>query len=71
MWRPEGPARSDVDNIMVIGNSDVPDRWFNGRIDELRVERTVRSPEWIELQHRSMTDTLVGYSAPEQLEAAR
>jgi len=68
---PEGPARSDLDYTMVIGNSDVPDRWFDGRIDELRVERTVRSPEWIELQHRSMTDTLVVYSAPEQLEVVR
>jgi hypothetical protein len=65
---PTGRASSDVGNDVVIGNSDVADRWFDGRIDELRLERTVRGPVWIELQYRSMTDTLVAYSAPERLE---
>jgi hypothetical protein len=63
-----GDPVSDVGQDVVIGNSDVPNRWFDGRIDELRIERTVRSPAWIELQVRSTTDTLVAYSAPEALE---
>ncbi len=65
------PAVSDVGNDVVIGNSDVPDRWFDGRLDELRIERTIREPAWFELQHRSMTDTLVVYSPPERLEDLR
>lgn len=65
-----GEPVSDVGYDVVIGNSDVPNRWFDGRLDEIRIERTVRSPEWIELQYRSMTDTLVAFSAPEQLEDA-
>lgn len=63
-----GEAVSDAGNDVVIGNSDVADRWFDGRIDELRIERTIREPAWFELQHRSMTDTLVVYSAVERLE---
>jgi hypothetical protein len=65
---PTGAALSDVGNDVVIGNSDVPDRWFDGHIDELRIETTIRDPAWIELQYRSMTDALVVYSAPERLE---
>ena len=63
-------AVSDVGLDVVIGNSDVPDRWFDGHLDELRIERTVRGPAWIELQHRSMTDMLVVYAPPERLEDA-
>lgn len=65
------PAVSDVGVDVVIGNSDVADRWFDGRIDELRIERTVREPAWIELQYRSMTDALIVYGAPERLEDAQ
>jgi hypothetical protein len=64
------PAVTDVGVDVVIGNSDVPERWFDGRIDELRIERTVRGPAWLELQHRSMTDALVVYGATERLEDA-
>ncbi|HET6583071.1 MAG TPA: LamG domain-containing protein, partial [Nannocystaceae bacterium] len=68
---PSGMPVSDVGLDVVIGNSDVVDRWFDGRIDELRLERTVRSPAWIEMQYRSMTDTLVAFSSPERREDAR
>lgn len=66
-----GPAVSDVDVDVVIGNSDIANRWFDGLIDELRIERTIRGPAWIELQYRSMTDSLVVYAAPERLEDVR
>jgi hypothetical protein len=66
-----GPAVSDVGLDVVIGNSDVANRWFDGVLDEIRIERTIRGPAWIELQHRSMTDMLVVYSPPERLEDAR
>ncbi len=63
-----GEPVSDVGLDVVIGNSDVADRWFDGRIDELRIERIVRTPAWLELQFRSTSDTLVAFSAPEQVE---
>lgn len=63
-----GAAQSDAGHPIVIGNSDVPDRWFDGLIDELRIERTVRTPEWIALQVQSMRDELLIYGAIERLE---
>ncbi|HWB76452.1 MAG TPA: LamG domain-containing protein [Nannocystaceae bacterium] len=63
-----GDALSDAGHPIVIGNSEVPDRWFDGLIDELRIERTVRTPEWIALQVQSMRDELLGYGAIERLE---
>jgi PKD repeat protein len=47
-----------------------PERWelgradgarFDGQIDEYRVSSVARSPEWIAVQHRSMTDRLISF----------
>lgn len=63
-----GDAVTDAGNGLVIGNSDVADRWYDGLIDELRIERVARSPEWIAVQAQSMRDELLSYGAIEQLE---
>lgn len=65
---PLGAPVGDTDLDLVIGNSDVPDRWFEGTIDELRVEHTQRGPDWIALQSQSMRDELLAYGAIERLE---
>ncbi len=40
--------------------------FFEGLIDEVRISSAVRSPAWVDAQHRSMTDALLDYG-PEEL----
>ncbi|MEM6994380.1 MAG: DUF2341 domain-containing protein [Myxococcota bacterium] len=62
----ENAIESDAANDLWIGNRvSLSDRQFEGIIDEVRLTRSVRSPAWIEMQHRSMTDTLLEYDAPQ------
>ncbi|MBC8073601.1 MAG: DUF2341 domain-containing protein [Deltaproteobacteria bacterium] len=68
---PTTAAVGDAGNDLVIGNSDVPNRWFDGRIDEVRLERGMRSPAWIAVQVQSMRDELVVYGGIERLEDLR
>jgi concanavalin A-like lectin/glucanase superfamily protein/uncharacterized protein DUF2341 len=68
---PATPAVGDAGNDLVIGNSDVPSRWFDGRIDELRLERGMRSPAWIAVQVQAMRDELIVYGGIERLEDLR
>ncbi len=42
---------------------------YAGRIDELRVAAAGRSPEWIEVQYRSMLDELLAYSEETPLQS--
>lgn len=59
-----GPVMDDGVELL-IGDSDVPSRWFDGRIDELRVEHVVRMPSWIALQAQAGADALLEYGAVE------
>lgn len=63
-----GAALSEAGTALVIGNSDTPDRWFDGVLDEVRLERTVRTPVWIALQHAAMRDELVAFGPVQRLE---
>jgi hypothetical protein len=50
------------------GNPDIPDRYFEGRFDEIRVSSTVRSPAWLRAQFMSMNDAaFVVFGAEEAL----
>lgn len=57
---------SDVDLPLAIGNRTINGRQFEGILDEVRLERTVRTPEWILLQHESGRDTLLQFGPKEE-----
>ena len=61
---------NDTPDRSAVGNTS----WdstagFEGILDELRISKVVRTAEWIDAQYRSMTDTLLIYSAPEKIQA--
>ncbi|MEM9487581.1 MAG: DUF2341 domain-containing protein, partial [Myxococcota bacterium] len=68
------PSPVDIDGAVYLGIIDPPDgapdsgqARFTGKIDELRISSTLRSPQWIDAQHRSMKDAFITYrdsSAP-------
>ncbi len=68
---PEAPPLLDLDVPLTIGNRPANDRRFNGRIDEVRVERIVRSGAWIQTQAESARDALFVFGPRESLEVAR
>jgi VCBS repeat-containing protein len=40
--------------------------FFDGKLDEVRIERTVRSAEWVSAQYASATGTLLNFNAEER-----
>ena len=65
------PPRSlvtDVDLPLTIGNRIDHTRQFEGILDEVRLERTVRTPEWLLVQHQSGRDTLLQFGPREEYE---
>ncbi len=52
---------SDLDVPLTLGNRPANDRRFNGVLDEIRIETTVRSPEWLGVQYDTMRDELFVY----------
>jgi hypothetical protein len=63
---PSDLAPTDADVPITLGNRTNNDRLFEGKLDELRIEHAVRSPDWIRLQHLSGRDTLLVFGPPEQ-----
>jgi biopolymer transport protein ExbB len=57
----EGELPTDVEVPLAFGNRAANDRRFDGILDEIRMERTLRSLEWIRVQHDSMRDALFEY----------
>ena len=51
---------SDLD--LLIGNTEVGTRYFNGTIDEVRISNVARSAEWIETEYNNMNDPSSFYS---------
>ncbi|MCA9709752.1 MAG: LamG domain-containing protein, partial [Myxococcales bacterium] len=51
----------DLEIPLVVGNREDGTRRFDGIIDELRIERTQRSAEWIGMQYDSTRDALLEY----------
>lgn len=51
-----------------IGCSKVYDQWFEGEIDELRIQSTLRSNEWIGTEYLNQNDPALAYSiSPEEM----
>lgn len=59
---------SDLDRPLTLGNRPANDRRFDGILDEVRLERTTRSAEWVRVQHDSMRDALLDYGPIESWE---
>lgn len=62
-----GSFGGDLDRNFNIGRRSSGDRYFEGLLDEVRIESQARSAEWINAQYMSMTDQIVSYSTPESL----
>lgn len=60
-------ASADADNALLIGNSLLAERWFDGTIDELRLEPVARPPSWIAVHYVATTDALFEYGPVESL----
>lgn len=58
----------DEEVPLTFGNRAANNRRFDGVLDEIRIERTIRSPVWIRLQHESMRDALLQYGPIESWE---
>jgi Concanavalin A-like lectin/glucanases superfamily/Domain of unknown function (DUF2341) len=59
---------SDLEIPLTLGNRPANDRRFDGILDEVRLERTTRSAEWIRVQHDTMRDALFDYGPIESWE---
>lgn len=54
-----------VGNLTNYNEYTAEDLSFYGRMDEVRVQTTARSANWILAQYRSMTDNFIGYRSSE------
>jgi hypothetical protein len=63
---PGGAMNADATYSGRLGNRIAGDRAFNGRLDEVRVSRSARSPGWIATSHRNQSNPGAFYtvSAP-------
>jgi hypothetical protein len=66
-----GEAQSDAGRPLRLGNTSEMDpvedsRAFTGILDEVRLERTVRSPTWVTVQVASTTDALLQFGPEER-----
>lgn len=59
---------SDSEVPLTLGNRPANDRRFDGILDEIRIERAIRSSEWIRVQHDAMRDALLEYGPIESWE---
>jgi hypothetical protein len=53
---PGGNMVSDGAYTARLGNRGAGDRTFNGRLDEVRLSTSARSPDWIATSHRNQSD---------------
>jgi hypothetical protein len=63
----QGAAGSDATHPLMIGSRTGGDRTFDGLIDEARLSRVVRTPEWIQTTYRNQNQPLAFYSISEEL----
>ena len=60
---------SDGESRLTIANRPDHQRRFNGVLDEIRLATTMRSPEWVAVQHDSTQDGLLTFGDIERQEA--
>lgn len=53
---PAGTPDSDADSDLLIGNLQDGSRTFDGAIDEVRISRGTRAPEWFETEYNNQSD---------------
>jgi biopolymer transport protein ExbB len=64
----DGDTLADGAHEVLVGNAvDGQDRYFDGPIDEVRIEHTARGPEWFAVQFAGMNDGLVAFEAEESV----
>lgn len=62
----DGDTLADGASDVLIGNAVAgQDRYWDGLIDEVRIEHTARTPEWIVVQDASMNDELATFEPEE------
>jgi len=67
---PDGTRVDESASDLYIGNRENSERTFDGIIDEFRLSDIVRSADWIEAQHKSMTDNFITFGGEENQEGA-
>ncbi|MGH2621717.1 MAG: DUF2341 domain-containing protein, partial [Anaerolineales bacterium] len=67
---PSGTATGDGANDMIIGNSDLADRSFEGVIDEARYSNVIRSADWIATEFNNQSAPSSFYSLGSEETAA-
>jgi hypothetical protein len=67
---PPVDAPSDEASVLTLGNRPDNQRRFDGLLDEMRIETTVRSPAWIAAQYHAMRDTLLIFGEVESISPA-
>jgi CSLREA domain-containing protein len=62
-----GPLATDVSASLVVGNTESAANGLDGRIDNVRISRVARSPEWILTEFANVTeaDRFVTLGAPQ------
>ena len=64
---PGGSMSSDATYSGRLGNRIAGDRAFNGRLDEVRLSRSARSPGWIATSHRNQLNPGAFYTVSDPL----
>lgn len=64
---PAGAIVPDASHTLTIGNRTTLDRTFAGSLDELRLSRTVRSPDWIVTAFRNQATPSSFYAVSSEL----
>ena len=60
-----GSLTSEATSSLYIGNTSATDRTFNGKIDELRIENSCRSSDWIKLCYETQKQGQITVTFPE------
>jgi hypothetical protein len=66
-FSPSGAISSDATYGGRLGNRGAGDRTFNGRLDEIRLSRTSRSPDWITTSFRNQSNPDAFYTVGDPL----
>jgi len=60
-------AATSANQSALAVNEGLGSNFFNGTLDEVRIESSARSESWIDVQYKSQKDALLGYQPEERL----